>query len=178
MDALDNISRSDVVETCEFGWRQTLIALYALQWSKKLRWCHGNDLKATTTAWHPQRPPKAPQTIFQEPDVVETCGFDWWQTLTTIYILRGTKNCANIALTIQERQWLQNFPSLPQRRLRQYLQNQTSQRPGDLTNGKPLTPSLVFYLTGVIKIEILYFLQWFVRVLGCTEPLQKELKYL
>ena len=141
MDSLDNISRSDVVETCEFGWRQTLIALYALQWSKKLRWCHGNDLKATTTAWHPQRPPKAPQTIFQEPDVVETCGFDWWQTLTTIYILRGTKNCANIALTIQERQWLQNFPSLPQRRLRQYLQNQTSQRPGDLTNGKPLTPS-------------------------------------
>ena len=38
--------------------------------------------------------------------------------------------------------------------------------------------TLVFYLTGVIKIEILYFLQWFVRVLGCTEPLQKELKYL
>ena len=38
--------------------------------------------------------------------------------------------------------------------------------------------ALVFYLTGVIKIEILYFLQWFVRVLGCTEPLQKELKYL
>ena len=38
--------------------------------------------------------------------------------------------------------------------------------------------TLVFFLTGAIRIKILYFLQLFARVLECNEPLLKDLKYL
>ena len=38
--------------------------------------------------------------------------------------------------------------------------------------------TLVFFLTGAIRIKILYFLQLFARVLECNEPSQKDLKYL
>ena len=37
---------------------------------------------------------------------------------------------------------------------------------------------LVFFLTGAIRIKILYFLQLFARVLECNEPSLKDSKYL